>query len=209
MPDVKPKVLEAARHKCPGSFLTDDRLEEAIQAAFDAADLVPRSELEAHKRGHEGATKILNARRVRLGELKIERDGARHEAEELARTVDQEMAEVELQTGLAETRGKMLAALREALEGMLEDFGAPYDGHLSVETARAVIADTAKAAAQYQRVPEGWGVFPVESTEQMRESAMDKDGGDYAHDALGYYEDIWDHMIAAAPTATPDPEDGW
>ena len=46
MPDIKPEALEAARKKCPGSFLTDDRLEEAIQAAIAAADLVPRSELD-------------------------------------------------------------------------------------------------------------------------------------------------------------------
>lgn len=74
-----------------------------------------------------------------------------------------------------------IAALREALESLIDDGPCRYDhsGYCQTHTnerddeqcamifARAVLTDTDKAAAQYQRVPEGWKPMSPRMTEEM------------------------------------------
>ncbi len=145
-----------------------------------------------------GAELMLASDQKLITRLTDQRDEARREAEKLQDKLDFAAEQWGKSDREVDRRGKQIAALREALEVTLP-YAEEWMDVPSKQRVNSVLTDTAKAAEEWQKVPEGWGVYPVQSTEEMRESAMDKDCGDYVHDALGYYEDIWDNMIAAAP----------
>ena len=172
----------------------------------------PLEKLDANTLGHMVDEKLFH--------LEAERDEARREAEELARTVDQEIAEVELQTGLAETRGKQIAALREALTECCDWLGQrvlDIIPAIDVPATRArrdmaarVLFDTAKSAEQYQRVPEGYVVVPGEPTKAMAEAwaslALERirDAVEGDMKVVGMVEGAKENykaMLAAAPQA--------
>ena len=149
---LDPKVLEAAykaqgRAACrncgafPNSAWLADYLPGTIQAAFDAADLVPRRELNAVFKS------LAEERRERIGES------------------DEARAQVAV---LREALKWALAYAAPAVEG--RDYSAPLPiTKDKLAQARAALTDTAAAAAQYQRVPEGYVVMPVEPTNRILE----------------------------------------
>ncbi len=111
------KALEAAGLKL-GRLIVDDQFRidmarHVIQAYLDAADLVPSTDGRAirERMSQEGETAQIQARQDRQ-----ERDEARREAEETKTAFTTLMRRVEELLGEAETRGKQIAALREALE---------------------------------------------------------------------------------------------
>ena len=157
-------------------------ISEAVQKIFNELELVPQDDLNRWIRWHN--------------DVRDERDEARR---------------------LAAENGKQIAALRGVLERI-----EPYLGHESGpkdpkggrfptwgQIIRAALTDTAKAAAQYQRVPEGWGVYPREPTEEMTKPS------DYLQcifPRLGmsraYMAEVYKAMLAAAPTAKPEAGEG-
>lgn len=48
----------------------------------------------------------------------------------------------------------------------------------------------------------GWKIVGPESSEEALEWAERKDCGDYENDALGYYRDVFKHILAKMPTIT-------
>ncbi len=164
---LDPKALDAAYEACPGTFLTDDRIRGVIQAYLDAADLVPRSRLNKQQlRGDE------NGRMC--DKLGMERDEARRQVVAMEAAAS---ASVRHAMNLAETRGKQIAALREAGLAIIkyDDMcrgkikGLPTVGTASrnMQAFRAALTDTAAAAAQWVRVDDEHVVMPVEPNDEM------------------------------------------
>ena len=106
---------------------------------------------------------------------------------------------------LAETRDKQLAALREALVSMVNHFGVLEYNEMvhptamaASKSARAVLADTAAAAAQYQLVDDEYIVVPVEPTMEMIEQLYSNWLSTTAHQTR---VDAYKAMLAAIPKA--------
>ena len=150
---LDPKVLKAAHKACPGTFLTDDRIIAVIEAAFNAADLVPRSDL-------------LFQQKLRFDMLQ-ERDEARREAERASTLADIVCDERDLAYKVAKEQSKQLAALRAVITQF--PYSLKAGNKAAWDKLNAALTDTASAAAQYQRVPEGYVVVP--NLERMEEWA--------------------------------------
>ena len=206
MTAIDPKALVAAEKKF--DEMTGHNwngimaMSAAIQAYLDAADLVESSEVEGLQAGLKRASQDW------LGATK-ERDKARREADDYLHELVDERAR-------ADDAFKLQAALRATLLRLVDDFGPDVDADgwkdtfskRHVNEARALLTDTAEAAAQWQRVPEGYVVAPVKPTEEMLaetrgvEEHRAKAGFRWKkHWAWG-----WQRMIAAAPKAGEGPE---
>ncbi len=183
---LDPKALEAAENtpitvdamlgiiRTAGQILgSRDEMRKVLERAFDAADLVPREENEA----------TVNCLLRERNAAERERDEARRRTQEMIAERDHlldELTEARKQIlGLEdedETRGAQVAALREALGWALTYAGPAVEGsenykpvRKKLAQARATLTNTAEAAAQYQRVPEGYVVVP--NRERMEEWA--------------------------------------
>ena len=175
---------------------TAEDLRSPINAFLALADLVPRSALLDMEEEYDGARsrlgKSIEGQRV----LTTERDEARREARALdagldiaGKKIEQEKAAKEKSRRENDALGKQLAALRVLLDSIINaiddgllkltlDFSPPKAGeekqplplgwqHGWINSARAATADTEEAATQFQRVPEGWGVYPNEPSTAM------------------------------------------
>ncbi len=222
---INPKVLEVAENAFAPQ-LSDDmkaHLHRAVKQAMAVADLIEHREL------NEALVERNEARgKANIVSKKLNR--ARRDVEELRRTVRQEKAEVELQTGLADEQGKQLAALREAVVDALREtefWIAPASGRPTVSiknprgqghrNLRDIAADTAKAAALYQQVPEGYVAVPLSAVCGAVKLGRDfyKETGtspclypDWLRE-LGVRVDNMLAALEAEPRADkPEPEDG-
>ena len=177
--DPKPRdAVEIFTAKLGPCFYSAGSIDAKLIAAFketlDDADLVERSELdklvpswaliklgEAQKKYEKlRDAKFKDATKV-MAPIVLERDEARREAAQYRKAAGEWAAQS--------------AALREALEEIsaetlprkrFRSFTVMNRGACA-DIARAVLADTAAAAAQYQRVPVGWEVKPLEPTQAM------------------------------------------
>ncbi len=177
---LDPKVLEAAK-KANRNF----GLKRAIQAAFDVADLVERSELDRAEReveqchakaacccgdymkGHSAFSEhspksmydyALELMEGERDEVRRGADGLKHMYDTFRKNLEEREAAVE---ALAETRGKQLAALREALvkptPAMIQARIDRYPNELRIREADLEVwRDMARAAAPQAGEPEGY-----------------------------------------------------
>ncbi len=213
---------EAEFLECGGNFVTCKRcaasayVEEfkgadAVEAIRRwnqrAADLVPRSEFEAAKR-----LCVLAAETVSNAEA--ERDEDRAKTEELQKNLELVEYHFDRLTEDYDSQGAQVAALWGVIEWAIERL--EVDDGMTAKEQRTTeirlrhiltITDTAEAAAQYQRVPEGWGVKPLLATAEMCEAAFEAYG---SSEKLypNHFEEIWTAMNVAAPTAG-EPEGEW
>jgi len=179
-------------------------VELAIQAYKDEAGLVERSALESVEEEMAGVERALDTSIKDGLRWSQERDQAREEAEEL---------------------GKQLAALRVALYELLREhecllISIGNDGsRLSIwhKKAHATLAATAKAAAQYQPVPESCVVVSKRALAPFERWVRDhlSDGINWVPDAY-----LLSGALAGPPDLTagdirrlcapakPEPEDG-
>lgn len=192
---LDPKVLEAAQKEA-GCETGHERalVEIGIHAVFDAADLVDGKE---HITALENVTAAW--RDERTGLIK-ERDGARLELDVTKKLYHQALDDLEAavivykaERKVTDKRGRQLAALREALKWALAYAGPAVEGSYSgqpakdkLAKARAAIAATTEAAAQYQWVPEGWQVMPIQRWPALSELMSGDD---------------WQRILATAPKA--------
>ena len=142
------EVLEAGR-KVGQSVIPsvpEQVVQRIVQAYLDAAGLVERSVVEGFRRSRQ---EFKDA----AAEARYERDEARREADDYLHELVDEHAR-------SDDAFKQQAALREAIMQSI-------DVERSGSAIRAALTDTAKAAAQYQRVPEGWTLKPEQPTDDM------------------------------------------
>ncbi len=203
---------------------TDSNIVDAIQAYLDAADLVPRVQMD-------------NAVSKKLMAAIDERDEARREAaawkkdaeERLPRHVYQEVCDLNV------SQGKQLAALRKVLNRLINKVNrlgwpadplieckhgiAPVQGWLNIhslkgciEQASAALTDTAEAAAQWVRVPTLEAIARGIYANEAGSMRLDDDAFDDLEEAdkLLYFvraKGAHNAWLAAAPQAG-EPEDG-
>ncbi|MEE8607169.1 MAG: hypothetical protein V3S55_06180 [Nitrospiraceae bacterium] len=145
-------------------------IKSSIRDTIDAADLVPRSELDKL----EAETVDLRLHSSRLQErMETLRDAATDSVCTMMRRREKAEAERDEALSLAETQGQQLAALREVLEALRDLLSF---GPLTVEArtsfiarANAGLTDTDAAAAQWVRVDE-WRDFAQLAAHACRES---------------------------------------
>jgi len=201
MDKLDPKALEAAYTKM---FTNENRTgavgqdelrvpsradqtpyEDFVRDYLDAADLVPRSTLQEMIVERDVLLNELTEARQGHDKIEAERDEARREAEELkarCKELDTECDNLVFREkealSLAETRGKQIAALREAGQDLLDRLKHYHEKHLPEWGTHEdqecegrlfeTLTDTAEAAAQYQRVPEDCAVMPLALLRQAR-----------------------------------------
>lgn len=143
-----------------------------LEAAIDAANLVERSD-------YDNLTQRSNDFRDESRRVTLERDEARREAEDYKEQWEEQCRQRDDAVVHAVNQGKQLAALRGALEFYADPdivIGRIVDGKIDAQpngnsVARAALTDTAEAAAQWVRVPEGWDSFVSLVIHACREAA--------------------------------------
>ena len=189
MTELNKKALEAARKIARvaaqgGSTMLASRgiVGMVIRTYLDGADLVPRVQMD---------NAVSKARMVAISQ----RDEALREAEDWKRRQADARAE-------AEELGGQLAALREAARKVCEETD---DIPWWIGELKTVLSDTAKAAAQWVRVPEGWKPMPPHLTYDMDLRGCEADQADYSGAGPGHQSesiaDIYRAIFAAAPNS--------
>lgn len=217
MPDIKPEALEAAGKQLRSVCGKIDQIfaqrdpppprewaalyEREVKSILDAADLVPRGEI---RKGWQ--------------ELMAERDEAHRDMNVLGEKYYGTLAQlVVLRGALANTTS------------LLENFSIPrgvtrrQDRRYrdTLRQSHAALTDTDTAAAQYQRVPEGYVVVPLKLDPRGKECKVGRKAIDEerqrvkGHGAIDQYGDTLAllayqaivEVLAATPVAG-EPEDG-
>lgn len=98
---------------------------------------------------------------------------------------------------LAEERGRYVAALREAVE-LVVDLPIALITPLRMRNLRQVFADTAKAAEQYQLVDDEHVVVPIEPTQERLERGLEGTAPAFRQRDIEIRREIY--RITTAPT---------
>ena len=156
----------------------DESLAYALSQAIAATDLVEREDyddLQDNLRSrHDLHIRTLAGRdeaRREAEELRGDRDGLKHMYDTFRKNLEKREAVVET---LAETRGKQIAALREALTDIAE--AKHTNATLMQKTAEIVLTDTAAAAAQWVRVDDEHVVIEAAALEPFIKYIKSSDG---------------------------------
>ena len=131
-------------------------------------------------------------------------ESAEKERDETRREADDYLHELVDERARADDAFKLQAALREALGmarlalGITDILPVPADLPILAKRINAALTDTAEAAAQWVRVPEGHRLVPQYITDVQREAALLTTG---AAGEIDWLDDFYEAAVAAAPKA--------